>query len=580
MLRIRMQPDDTASRSSRARWCRGCGRACPGCPRRGRAPARRGVSGAALHVAAHGASGPSSRRAGSSPAIRPCGRCGTCRSSHRPRRPRPRRSGSPSVGQHVVEQALLGIDHDGAGRLARRIVDQVAAEARILLGLGIERHPFGVAGGDLGIRNALEAAAGQGGERGQEGQAGNDASELVVLLRRRRGSLAKRISRGRPSRTRKGTNRPVQWHGLKRNGVASQQHGQAPIVGCDSAPPRIEEDFMSTLYISHPAALDHQTPLGHPERPDRIRAIERALEQGALRRARARAGAHGRDGEPRPRPSRGIRRGAPGRLPREGLVRIDEDTVMSPGTYEAALRGAGGAVQAVDEVMTGQVANAFVAMRPPGHHAERTAPWASASSTTRPSRRATPRSARRRAGRDRRLGRASRQRHPGHLLERPQRALLLDPRDAALSRHRRPLRARRARHHRQRALSPGDGSEAFREAFETAILPRIEASARPHRDLGRLRRPLARPARQPQPHGSGLRLGDPEAHGPRRPHCGGRIVSLLEGGYDLEGLSKSVAFHLDALMGVRSGHPGLSGPGQASRGSSPRSSMPKPLRPT
>src|SRR4051812_933850 len=129
--------------------------------------------------------------------------------------------------------------------------------------------------------------------------------------------------------------------------------------------------IMTTLFLCHPSALDHQTPLGHPERPDRIRAIERALEQ-------ERFAALVREQAPMAEIEALVRAHPQGYVesirdmaPREGLVRVDEDTVMSPGTYEAALRGAGGAVQAVDEVMKGRAANAFVAMRPPGHHAER-----------------------------------------------------------------------------------------------------------------------------------------------------------------------------------------------------------------
>ena len=60
--------------------------------------------------------------------------------------------------------------------------------------------------------------------------------------------------------------------------------------------------------------------------------------------------------------------------PQEGMVRLDADTAMSPGSFEAALRAVGGAVHAVDEVMTGKAANAFVAVRPPGHHAETARP--------------------------------------------------------------------------------------------------------------------------------------------------------------------------------------------------------------
>jgi len=78
--------------------------------------------------------------------------------------------------------------------------------------------------------------------------------------------------------------------------------------------------------------------------------------------------------------------------PREGMVRLDADTTMSPGTFEAVMRAAGGACQAVDEVMEGKVTNAFVATRPPGHHAETATPMASACSTMRRSPRVMHRS--------------------------------------------------------------------------------------------------------------------------------------------------------------------------------------------
>ena len=60
--------------------------------------------------------------------------------------------------------------------------------------------------------------------------------------------------------------------------------------------------------------------------------------------------------------------------PAEGIVHLDADTSMSPGSFEAALRAAGGAIHAVDEVVAKKAANAFVATRPPGHHAETARP--------------------------------------------------------------------------------------------------------------------------------------------------------------------------------------------------------------
>ena len=213
---------------------------------------------------------------------------------------------------------------------------------------------------------------------------------------------------------------------------------------------------MSTLLLSHPAALDHQTPPGHPERPDRIRAIERALEDerfAALVREQAPLG--------RPRRVAARPSGTPTsarsrrRRPREGLVAIDADTIMSPGTFEAALRGVGAAVQAVDEVMTGEGPRTpSSAMRPPGHHAERARAMGfcffnNAAIAARHAQ--TAHGAERVAIVDWDV-------HHGNgtqdiFWSDADRALLLDPPDAALSRHRRRLGARRPRHHRQRAVA-------------------------------------------------------------------------------------------------------------------------------
>ena len=131
---------------------------------------------------------------------------------------------------------------------------------------------------------------------------------------------------------------------------------------------------MSTLLISHPACLEHLTPAGHPERPDRLRAIEQALEaekfqplareQAPMAAIETIALCHPMDYIVELREA----------SPREGMVRLDADTSMSPGTFEAALRAVGGAVLAVDEVLAKKTTNAFVATRPPGHHAETARP--------------------------------------------------------------------------------------------------------------------------------------------------------------------------------------------------------------
>ena len=111
---------------------------------------------------------------------------------------------------------------------------------------------------------------------------------------------------------------------------------------------------MSTLLITHPACLDHLTPAGHPERPERLRAIDRALEHErfqTLARVEAPAASLETIALCHPMDYVTAIRDA---TPKEGLVGLDADTTMSPGSFEAALRAAGGAVHAVDEVMAGK----------------------------------------------------------------------------------------------------------------------------------------------------------------------------------------------------------------------------------
>ncbi len=308
---------------------------------------------------------------------------------------------------------------------------------------------------------------------------------------------------------------------------------------------------MSTLYIGHPACLDHQTPFGHPERPDRISAIERALEkerftslvreQAPMAEMESLALAHPEDYIRRLRDI----------SPREGLVRIDEDTVMSPGTFEAALRGAGGAVQAVDEVMTGKVTNAFVAMRPPGHHAERVRAMGFCFFNNAA---VAARHAQKRHGAER-VAIFDWDVHHGN---GTQDIFWSDGTVLYCSTHEAPLypgtgSLSETGDHGTIVNAPlraGDGTEAFREAVDTAILPRIDEFAP---DLIIISAGFDAHWRDPL---ASLNLTESDFAWATQKlmnladrHCGQRIVSVLEGGYDLEGLSKSVAFHLDALMG-------------------------------
>ena len=290
----------------------------------------------------------------------------------------------------------------------------------------------------------------------------------------------------------------------------------------------------------------------HPERPDRVRAIERILEHERFQTLlREQAPMGERDSILRAHPEAyiaALERAAP----TEGLIQLDGDTAMNPATMEAAMRAVGGATLAVDEVMQKIVGNAFVAMRPPGHHAERATPMGFCFFNN-------AAVAARHAQKVHGAERVAIMDFDVHHGNGTQDIFWSDPTVMYCSTHEMPAypgtgaMSERGEYDNivNAPLHAGADGEVFREAMEIAVLPRIEAFApdlviiSAGFDAHRLD-PLAN-----------LKLVEADFAWVTRKlmdiadrRSNGRLVSLLEGGYSLEGLSRSAAAHVMTLMGT------------------------------
>jgi acetoin utilization deacetylase AcuC-like enzyme len=279
-------------------------------------------------------------------------------------------------------------------------------------------------------------------------------------------------------------------------------------------------------------------PAGHPERPDRLRAVERALEDEKFHLLlREKAPLAPLDVVALAHPMEYVEaiRGA---APEEGMVRLDADTSMSPGSVEAALHAVGGGTKA------------FVAIRPPGHHAEVAKPMGFCLFNNAA---ITARYAQQKHG----LERVAIVDFDVHHGNGSQDIFWSDKTVMYCSTHEMPLfpgtgaLSERGEFNTvvNAPLRAGDAGDAFRAAFETAILPRLDAF-KP--DLVIISAGFDAHARDPL---ANLNLVEADFAWATRKlmevadrYAQGRVVSLLEGGYDLEGLARSAAAHVAALM--------------------------------
>ena len=306
---------------------------------------------------------------------------------------------------------------------------------------------------------------------------------------------------------------------------------------------------MSVALFTHPAALAHDTGQDHPECAERLRAVLRALEVPAFAPLLRELAPKAPVGALQPAHDAAYV-AAMLALPTDHTTSIDGDTVFGPGTLEAALRAAGGAMAAVDAVMEGWANAAFVAMRPPGHHAERDRAMGFCFFNNAA---VAAYHARARWG----LKRIAVVDFDVHHGNGTQDIFGPDPELFYGSSHQHPCFPGTGMVREQGVagnvmnvpLAPGSGGLEFRAAWEGGIIPAV-AAFRPELLIisagfdAHVADPLAQ-----------LRLREADFAWVTRAlmelsdtHCPGRVISLLEGGYDLAALAASTAAHVRALM--------------------------------
>ncbi len=309
---------------------------------------------------------------------------------------------------------------------------------------------------------------------------------------------------------------------------------------------------MTTLYLTHDAFLRHDTGPGHPERIERLQTVRNVLSTpdfSELQRSEAPEASI--DDIVRAHPIDYIKMIQESEPAGEGenYVRLDPDTVMSRGSFEAARRAVGAGIHAVDRIMAGEVQNAFCAVRPCGHHAETARAMgfclfnniAIAAFYAR---------------NQYHLDRVAVVDFDVHHGNGTQDLFWSHKNMFFASTHQMPLfpgtgsiTETGVGNIVNAPLNPGDRGSQFRDAFESRVLPELSTFA-PEFILisagfdAHIRDPLANLGLVEEDYAWAtkklLDIADKS--------CSGRIVSMLEGGYDLKGLGDSVSTHVRALM--------------------------------
>ena len=305
---------------------------------------------------------------------------------------------------------------------------------------------------------------------------------------------------------------------------------------------------MTTLLFTHKSSENHDMGTGHPENPDRVRAVWEALNAPRFNDLERREAPRATIDEISRIHRRDYVELILNSVPSTGLYRIDPDTAMSPSSGEAALTAAGAVIAAIDSVISGEASNAFCAIRPPGHHAEpsRGMGFCLFNNVA--------------------IGAAHARQNHGinhvavvdfdvHHGNGTQAAFWSDPNVMFASSHEYPFYPGTGAQEERGVgnifnipLAKMSGSKEFRQGFEKVVFPALQEFSP---DLIIISAGFDAHARDPL---ANIRLQDEDFEWITNKlldiageYADGRIVSSLEGGYDLDALASSVTAHVTAL---------------------------------